>query len=341
MRELMMNEQRIGSLKRIALQEIGENLAHLRIVRPFVEEQVRRSLEKHGQLSPVTLWRQPETGSYELVDGFKRLRAARKVARLHQLSAHCVEGTGIEMTTKVLTLNRPGAGLSAMEEGWIAQYLMRNHQMSQMEIAAQLGRHQTWVSRRLGLVEKLVPGVQEEVRLGLLAPTIAGTLATMQRCIQEPFVKAIHQEGLSSRQVNEMAAILEKASPEQQEQLLQNVREVLQNRARTSEDPPRDPRLSPLAGELNRQIGMLLGLSHRFAMKLGHVDFSQMGSIERSVLMQSLEALYHQTRHLMSEIQQKIVPGSGAPVASNQPTSSAAGPNSRTSSSISTEPGVH
>ena len=45
--------------------------------------------------------------------------------------------------------------------------------MTQVEVAELLGRHKSWVCRRLALVEKLSNEAREDLRLGLLSTTAA------------------------------------------------------------------------------------------------------------------------------------------------------------------------
>src|SRR5216110_2888495 len=49
---------------------------------------------------------------------------------------------------------------SELEEAWIVQALVREDGLSQSEVAELLGRHQSWVCRRLALLEKLCADVQ-------------------------------------------------------------------------------------------------------------------------------------------------------------------------------------
>ena len=60
-----------------------------------------------------------------------------------------------------------------MEEAWIIQALVREDGMSQVEVAELLGRHKSWVCRRLALIERLGPKAKDDLRVGLLSPTAA------------------------------------------------------------------------------------------------------------------------------------------------------------------------
>jgi len=64
----------------IAVARIGERYGQLRIVVPNADRAMVRSMEKYGQLTPVVV-NMVEQNSYELLDGFKRLRASRSLGR--------------------------------------------------------------------------------------------------------------------------------------------------------------------------------------------------------------------------------------------------------------------
>jgi ParB-like chromosome segregation protein Spo0J len=59
----------------VSLASLGELLSTLRVCDAGQLGSMRRSLERHGQLTAVTLFVQGE--QLEVLDGFKRVRAAR------------------------------------------------------------------------------------------------------------------------------------------------------------------------------------------------------------------------------------------------------------------------
>lgn len=66
-----------------------------------------------------------------------------------------------------------------MEEAWIVFALVREDGLAQVDVAELLGRHKSWVCRRLALVEKLGGEAEEELRVGLLSPTAARQVARL------------------------------------------------------------------------------------------------------------------------------------------------------------------
>ena len=70
------------------------------------------------------------------------------------------------------------------------QGLVRDDGMTQVEAAHLLGRHKSWVCRRLALLEKLSPAVKEDLRLGLLGPALARQLTRLPMGNQEALLRS-------------------------------------------------------------------------------------------------------------------------------------------------------
>ncbi len=92
---------------------------------------------------------------WEVVDGFKRLAAARTLA-WPTLQVRRLEVED-ERTVKAALygLNQVGRHLQELEEAWLVQALVREDGLTQSEAAELLGRHKSWACRRLAMLEKL------------------------------------------------------------------------------------------------------------------------------------------------------------------------------------------
>lgn len=73
----------------LALDTLDERLQRYRLVQPKLERQMTQSLQDYGQISPVVVCQLD--GQMVLVDGFKRLRAARSLKGLDHLNAWRLE----------------------------------------------------------------------------------------------------------------------------------------------------------------------------------------------------------------------------------------------------------
>jgi ParB-like chromosome segregation protein Spo0J len=180
----------------VSLAMLGERLSTLRVCDAGQLGSMRRSLERHGQLTAVTLFVQGE--QLEVLDGFKRVRAARALG-WDELVACVDEVSVIEAKLRLRELHE-GRGLSELEEAWLVRSLYREDRMSMPQIGVAFGRHKSWVWRRLMLAEALDPLVQADVRLGLLAARAAVALSRLPRGNQQAASAVVVRRGLTVRQ---------------------------------------------------------------------------------------------------------------------------------------------
>lgn len=185
--------------------ELGERLAELRLCDAAALEAMRRSLERHGQLTPIVAF--ADGDHLEMLDGFKRLRAARALgwSTVAITIADVPDGVAAKVRLAELHQRR---GLTELEEAWLIRSLYRDDKLSQPEIARHLARHKSWVCRRLMLVESLDSVVQADVRVGLLAPRAAIALAALPRGNQAAASKVVIRHGLTVRQTDQLVAAL-------------------------------------------------------------------------------------------------------------------------------------
>lgn len=180
----------------VALAQMDETLASLRLCTEETQRQMEHSLARMGQLSSVLLNR--VGASFEVVDGFKRLKAARALG-WRELRAEVMETDGAASKLRMWESNR-GCGVSELEEAWLVRALYRQEELTQPRIAQLLGRHKSWVSRRLMLAEGLSDGIQADVRLGLLSATAARELGQLPRGNQDAAAQVVSRRGLTTRQ---------------------------------------------------------------------------------------------------------------------------------------------
>jgi ParB-like chromosome segregation protein Spo0J len=188
----------------VDLADLGDSLAALRLCDASALTAMGRSLERHGQLSALYLF--TGGGHLEILDGFKRVRAARALG-LRTLRARVADVDLAEAKVQLAALH-DRRGLTELEEGWLIRSLYRDHGLSQPSIAARLGRHKSWVFRRLMLVEALDPAVQADVRLGLLAPRAAVAVSQLPRGNQHDLASLVVRRGLTVRQTELVVAEL-------------------------------------------------------------------------------------------------------------------------------------
>src|SRR6266542_2940135 len=199
------------------------------------------SLRRWGQLSPVVAC--THGPQLEVLDGFKRLAAARQVAGWASLSVRVVDVDERTAKSAILGLNREQRPTRELEEAWIVQALVRDDGMTQVEAAHLLGRHKSWVCRRLAFLERLSVAVKEDLRLGLMGPSLARQLTRLPAGNQEAVLALTRREMLTAQEVSGVIDLLQGASQEQAAFVLAQPREALRQALGV---PPalRDPRLS-------------------------------------------------------------------------------------------------
>ncbi|MGA2150492.1 MAG: ParB N-terminal domain-containing protein [Bryobacteraceae bacterium] len=242
-----------------------------------------------GQLSPVVVCRRQER--YELIDGFKRLGAARGLAQMPHLSARLMEADERTAKAAIYGLNRAGGRTRELEEAWIIQALVREDGLSQVEVAELLGRHKSWVCRRLALIERLGPKARDELRVGLLTPTAARQIVRLPEGNQAEVLEATRREALSSAELGGVVDLwLRCAERRQQEYLLAHPREAL-SQAEGALPAVRDPRLSEAGNHAWKRVGLLLDVLGRMEVWLAHHGRTGLTPEDRVILSPRFQRL--------------------------------------------------
>lgn len=244
----------------VDLTELGTGLMRARCPQPAQLQRMRQSLSTHGQMTPVIAVERE--GKLQLVDGFKRRAAAVQMGwRELQVSVRQLDERG--QWAAMLTLNRTPGALSVLEEALILRELSHSG-LTQVELAQLVGRHKSWVSRRLGLVERLHPDLVEWVRTGLMSAGTARRLMVLPAGNQLELAAVVTQASLSTEDTELLVSLWQKASePAIRAFLLKEPRAALQNARPEKSQAPVDPRLSHRGKMLARALPLLRGVALR------------------------------------------------------------------------------
>src|SRR5712691_1517231 len=147
----------------LALADLGEHFARYRLRSPAAERVLETSLRRYGQMSPIVVCRWQ--GRYELIDGFKRLAAARLVRELSALCSRVIEADERSAKDVIYSLNRVSGKPAELEGAWIVHAVVREDGLPQVEVAELRGRHKSRVCRRLALIEKLGEAAQDDLKV--------------------------------------------------------------------------------------------------------------------------------------------------------------------------------
>jgi ParB-like chromosome segregation protein Spo0J len=275
-------------------------LDRYRLIQPKAELLMARSLAKYSQLAPVVYC--PLEGALVLVDGFKRLRAARTLQGMTTLQARRLEVDEHGAKAAIFNLNRITSQPNELEESWIIYALVHEDGLSQVEVAHMLGRHKSWVNRRLALIERLTDEAREALRLGLLTPTQARHLTQLPRCNQNGAMKCATDHTLTSRELSEAVRLLQAASTQEQTQfVLEQPRQAIRQ-AQDNYVYQWDPRLSLAGNRAAKRLGLLLDSATKMNHWLRLTGRSELQACDRSILVSSFIKLQQESALLSESI---------------------------------------
>ncbi len=278
----------------LELGVLGERYRRYRLADAAAEEAMARSLQRYGQIAPVVVCVQDDKP--EVVDGFKRVAAARLLLPLWPtLSVRLLDVDERGAKAAIYALNRVGRSTHELEEAWIGHALVREDGLSQVEAAALLGRHKSWVCRRLALLERLAPQAQEDLRLGLLSATVARQVVRLPAGNQVEVLQVVRRDGLNAAEVHGVVdLLLASASREQEQYVLDQPRAAL---AQARGPTPRtwDPRLSAAGNRVARRLAELLDGLERLEHWLLHRGRAELTAGDRGLLTPSFTRLVRDT----------------------------------------------
>jgi ParB-like chromosome segregation protein Spo0J len=275
--------------RELRLDQIGESYGRYRLHVPELERGMMRSLESYGQLAPIVVVLAGDR--WELIDGFKRLGAARKLPEMDGLVARRIETDERTAKAAIYGLNRAGGRTREIEEAWIVHALVREDGLAQVEVAELLGRHKSWVCRRLALIEKLGPEARADLQVGLLTPTAARQLVRLPAGNQADILELVRREGLSTNELTGIVDLwIQCPARIQQQYILQHPREALAQE-KGVDLPSHDPRLSPAGNRVFEQLGTLLRQLARMEVWLAHQGRTAITAEDRRILQPRFERL--------------------------------------------------
>ncbi len=262
----------------LEFHQVSMKYEALRIARPGYQARLLASLAAAGQQQPVLVVHGEGEGDgdagggYVLIDGYRRAWA------LKALSGDTVEAL-------LLPLGEAGALIfrhcqqssperSALEEGWLLRELVQGAGMSQAELSRRLQRSESWVSRRLSLVQQLPDSVQRLVRSGELCSHAAerylGPLARAKRSDCEKLGSNLGGAGrISSRQMQMLYMAYRSADAVGRSRVVANPLLFLKSAAELCREPDKPAKdelqavvddlqiLDAVSGRARRRIGAI------------------------------------------------------------------------------------
>lgn len=208
----MQPEEMVNVVLEIPVEDIRPNPHQPRL--EFAEEALQElsdSIVTHGLIQPVTV-RYIGERRFELISGERRLRASR-LAGLSTIPAYIREADDEQIIALALVENIQREELNPMEVAMGYQRLIEECRYTQAQVAEKIGRNRTTVTNTLRLLQ-LPPALQSALKRDLITTGHARALINLKDAgLQEKVLAKILRDGLSVRQVEQIAKDLEKRNP--------------------------------------------------------------------------------------------------------------------------------
>jgi len=243
----------------LEIGQIGTSYGRVRCLVPRQVEQMKASLTAHGQLTALVVVKRQS--GWELIDGFKRHRAAEQMGWT-TLRAVSMDVDEQAQWAAMLALNRATHSMSVLEEALVLREMVAMG-MTQTQIGQILNRHKSWVSRRIGLIERLHPELVEQIREGILPPGAARRLLALPAGNQLELATVVTHHGLGSQETELFVRLWKNADPPIRDYLLAHAREALANVRAEDPEQSADPRLTLRGQRLQRYLRILQGVALR------------------------------------------------------------------------------
>ena len=195
-------------------------------------EALADSISIHGVIQPIVV-RELEgeifKGNYEIIAGERRWRAA-KMAGLSEIPAVVITGDDLKVAQISLIENMQRMDLNAIEEAMAYKLLIDKYDMTQEELARQVGRSRSAIANTLRLLD-LPEEVQTMLRDGKLSMGHARALLGLT--YEEDMVRLaekIIEKGLSVREVEKIVKQTLAAAEEDEAETTPETSEILQRK---------------------------------------------------------------------------------------------------------------
>ncbi|MCP3923126.1 MAG: ParB N-terminal domain-containing protein [Desulfobacterales bacterium] len=191
----------------LSLDAIKQSYEVYRLPNVSTQDHLTQSMELYGQISPVVVCPSKKVNEFELIDGFKRLKVARKL-ELKTIKAKLLKISIRACKAAIMQLNWIKNTVKPFEEALILHSLFHDDGLTQVEISKLINRHTSWVSRRISLIERLCEEVKEQIKIGLVTVSTGRELAKLPCGNQEAALNTIQKYGFCCRETERLVSLL-------------------------------------------------------------------------------------------------------------------------------------
>ena len=173
--------------------------------RTFSEESIKQlaqTLDEEGLLQPIIVREDGE--GYEIVAGERRYRAAKSLG-WEKIPAIVNNLSDAQTASLALIENLQRENLNPIDEALAYQELMKINNLTQTQLAQNIGKSQSYVANKLRLL-KLAPSVQQSLAQGQISARHGRTLLALDVDQQGRLLKEILDKDLSVKETEKIVA---------------------------------------------------------------------------------------------------------------------------------------
>ncbi len=285
----------------LELHQLTLRYERLRKRSPREERALLVSLSEIGQQLPVVVIE--ETPRFILIDGYKRVRALKRLAR------DTVRATSWQVAeAEALLLERSlrRGSEDALDQAWLLAELQERHEWSLEELARRFERSKSWVSGRLALLQALPASIQEQIRAGTLSAHAAMKylvpLARVNAAAAQALATALTPLKPTSRQVGALYAGWQAGTLRTRELIEQSPQIYLQAQAALE-----TPSVS-VTQRFLQDLGALGGIARRAHRALEGRLLAEIQESEREEVTAALGRANGEVQRLVQRFEREIRP---------------------------------
>jgi ParB family transcriptional regulator, chromosome partitioning protein len=277
----------------LEFHQLDRRWEHLRVRHPARQRRLLASLAESGQQSPiVVVAAEGQTDRYVVIDGYKR------IAALEQVGRDTVEAVVWPMSEAAAVLLDRSLRLSehetALEVGWLLAELEQRFGYGLDELARRFDRSESWVSRRLALVDALPETIQQQVREGTISAQVAMRflVPVARQCLEDcqQMAGVFAQHHCDMREAGQLYAAWRKGSPTVRKRILDDPELFFKTQRQEQEKAP-----VGTGTELLRDLEMVVAIVNRAQRRLA-------GSAATELDYQQCKAARHQIDRIQKQL---------------------------------------
>jgi len=289
-------------VKQIEIAHLDLRYAHTRIRNIRSERRLCASLESHGQLTPVVVVPQDPSG-HVLLDGYLRVAALKRLGQ-DRVMAEIHEG---EQETVILVMCRTQARRwEIFEHAELIKEIMVRFGYSQADMACFLGKSESFISRRLLVLESLDDEMRDHVQKGRISIWIAARiLAPLARANTDharQVMRHVIAHPFTTREMMDWFKAYREANKKHRLAMVENPRMVLNALKVSSQRSEAESLLKGPEGRWIKDITIVTHMLKRLFRDVEVVFYEKQSNFDRRLLMTGFEAAVCAFNELMEKI---------------------------------------